>query len=184
MYLVLAPFVPTIEGFHCPIDGRKLVIKTQLILQTARTNRNHLTPHKPFCPCSRRIGMEENGVTQFFFCFDSFIFNPLHAARGAIAAAGFSKLTFSYPEPACAVIVEYPRTPSPHGPPNKRKKINTSPTAARLTQRKAQHRSMNTLEGRAWPILLLTGADLGSLLLPMNLQRETLQLLFQIRTPS
>ena len=61
------------------------------------------------------------------FCFDSFICNPLHAARRVMAAAlplpsrgtatGFSKLTFSCPEPACAVIVGYPRTP-PHNPPN------------------------------------------------------------------
>ena len=41
--------------------------------------------------------------------------NPLHAARRAMAAAlpprgaatGFSKLTFSYPEPVWAVIVGY-----------------------------------------------------------------------------
>ena len=34
-----------------------------------------------------------------------------------MAAADFSKLTFSYPGPARAVIVGHPRTPSPHKPP-------------------------------------------------------------------
>ena len=54
-------------------------------------------------------GMGWGGVRgTFFFCFDSFIYNPLHAARRAMAAAGFSKITFSYPEPACAVIVRCP----------------------------------------------------------------------------
>ena len=49
-----------------------------------------------------------------FFCFESFIYNPLHAARRAMAAAGFSKLTFSCLEPARAVIVRLPSSPSPH----------------------------------------------------------------------
>ena len=44
----------------------------------------------------------------FLFCFESCIYNLLHAARRAMAAAGFSKIPFSYLEPARAVIVRYP----------------------------------------------------------------------------
>ena len=55
-----------------------------------------------------------------FVCFESFIYNPLHAARteghgSGCAAAPFGAATgfytcipFSYPEPACAVIVGCP----------------------------------------------------------------------------
>ena len=44
-----------------------------------------------------------------------------------MATAGFSKITFSYPEPACAVILRCPRTPSPHGPPKEKRKRKTKP---------------------------------------------------------
>ena len=37
-------------------------------------------------------------------------------------SGGLFKITFSHPGPACAVMVGYPRTPSPHNPPNKGKK--------------------------------------------------------------
>ena len=54
------------------------------------------------------------------FCFDSFIYNPLHTygARRAMAATvplpsrgdgGLFYLTFSYPGPSCTVIVGRPR---------------------------------------------------------------------------
>ena len=70
-----------------------------------------------------------------FFCFDSFIYNPLHAARMAMAAAVPLPLTeqrraflnnLFLPEPAHAVIVRCPGTPSPHDPPYKRKRKQTS----------------------------------------------------------
>ena len=49
-----------------------------------------------------------------FFRFNSCIYNPLHAARRAMAAAGFlDSIPFSYLEPACAVIVRCPLSPSP-----------------------------------------------------------------------
>ena len=46
---------------------------------------------------------EEGGLCVcLFVCLLSFIYIPLHGARRAMAAAGFSRITFSYPEPACA----------------------------------------------------------------------------------
>ena len=38
-----------------------------------------------------------NLIRSRFFCFDSFIYNPLHAARGAMVAAGFSKFNLFLP---------------------------------------------------------------------------------------
>ena len=83
-----------------------------------------------------------------------------------MAAAGFSKITFSYPEPARAVIVRCPETPSPQNPPKTKEKY--------------------ILEEGAWPILFLARTDLGpTLSFSQDPQRETLKLLlFQIRTPS
>ena len=73
-----------------------------------------------------------------FVCLLSFIYIPLHGARRAMAAAGFSRITFSYPEPACAVIVRCPETPSPHGPPNARKTRNIRQLQERKRKEKTE----------------------------------------------
>ena len=85
------------------------------------------------------------------FClFDSFISNLLHRARRAMAAAGFSELTFSYPGPARVVIVGYPRTPSPRNPLDKRKRGNAFASAEQKKDKGKAH-----LEGGACSILFL-----------------------------
>ena len=74
--------------------------------------------------------------SEVFFCFDSFICNPLHEARRAMAAAPScsSRPQLNYPPvypfptpgPACAVIVGVsPRSPSPHIRQTKKRKQKT-----------------------------------------------------------
>ena len=111
------------------------------------------------------LGSVEPGSLAFFR-FDSFIYNPLHGARRAMAAAGFSNITFSYPGSACAVKVGCLKAPSPHNPPYKGKRENAFvPPDKRKTKEKY------ILEGRAWPILFLARAYSGPFrLLPLDLQ--------------
>ena len=60
------------------------------------------------------------------------------AAAPQGAAAGFSRITFSYPEPACAVMVRCSETPSPHGPPNARKTRNIRQLQERKRKEKTE----------------------------------------------
>ena len=81
-----------------------------------------------------------NRCTSVFFYFGSFICNPLHAARWAMAAAPSCSsprpqlnyppvYPFPTPGPACAVIVGVsPRSHSPHICQTKKRKQKTQPT--------------------------------------------------------
>ena len=118
------------------------------------------------------------GITIFFFfCFESVIYTPLHAARRAMAAVvplplagqrrAFIKKTFSYPEPACAVIVRCPSAPAPHGPPYTRKRKKRP--SHREKERKARRK-----QKRVYCPLLLHFH--GSLSCPFLLRHSNLRL--------
>ena len=89
----------------------------------------------PKTESSIRGEARRGGGPRFWFGLKSCIYNPLHAARRAMAAAFLNKQVypFSYLEPACAVIVRHPGSPSPLKPsrnmrkaPKKDTKENTS----------------------------------------------------------
>ena len=100
-------------------------------------------PAYPACPSLRCL------AGQFFFCFDSVTYIPLHRARRAMAAAcccpsrGTSYIfppvyPFPTPGPACAVIVGVsPRSPSPQNrqKAQTKKKKKKNPTQPNQTVR-------------------------------------------------
>ena len=106
--------------------------------------------------------VRSRGLFLFLFCFDSFIYNQLHAARKAMtatlplpprgAATGFSRLTFSYPELACTAIHSRVSQSSFSSQSDKKKKGKTK--GKREDKGGRQRKKKYILEGRAWPILL------------------------------
>ena len=94
---------------------------------------------------------------------------------GCGCSAGFSNITFSYPGPACAVIVGCPKSPSPHDPPDKgeereRKKERENVFISAGIKEKTKERYI--LEGRAWSILFARTWPGLFFLLPLDLQRN------------
>ena len=151
-------------------------------LSSAKTDSPHSNGNVlVWCPALVRILQQHSDV---LFCFKSCIYNPLHAARRAMAAAVplplrsngglFYGIPLSYLEPACAVIVRYPKSPSPL---SDRQRYKGS------TKEKTKERYI--LGRRARPVFLFTCTDPGPFLIfPQDPQRKTIHfLLFQIRTP-